>query len=84
MYIKNLVEPSDELFKRIDAFICQTELDGREITHKHKSRLYMYFAVTDKFTTLKLAEAAKAGAFNFECVEMDALKSILHEIRTSC
>jgi len=80
MYVKNLVESADELLKNIDNFIDGLQSKGRCIPRKHKSRLYTYFAVTDKFTALKLAEAAEAGAFSFDCSEMNCLKSLLKEI----
>ena len=46
----------------------------------HKSVLYTYFSVTDKYTSSKLGEATKAGAFQFDCTEMNCLKNLLKEI----
>ncbi|MCL1873558.1 MAG: hypothetical protein FWF85_05525 [Clostridiales bacterium] len=80
LYLKNLVESADDLLSDIDIFINGLQSKGRYIPRKHKSRLYTYFAVTDKFTALKLAEAAEAGAFSFDCSEMNCLKSLLKEI----
>ena len=80
LFINNLVESSDELLKDIDNFINSLQLKKRNIPRKHKSRLYIYFAVTDRYITLKLAEAAKSGAFRFDCSEMNSLKELLREM----
>ena len=80
LYVKNLVESPDELIKDIDVFINGLKEKGHNIPRPHKSRLYTYFAVTDKFTSLKLAEAAQAGAFDFDCSEMNGLKKLLKKI----
>ena len=80
LYVKNLVESPEELIKNIDIFINGLKEKGHNIPRPHKSRLYTYFAVTDKFTSLKLAEAAQAGAFQFDCSEMNSLKKLLKDI----
>ena len=80
LYVKNLVESPEELIKDIDVFINGLKEKGHNFPRIHKSRLYTYFAVTDKFTSLKLAEAAKAGAFKFDCNEMNSLKKLLKEM----
>ncbi|MCL2814601.1 MAG: hypothetical protein FWD23_08375 [Oscillospiraceae bacterium] len=80
LYVKNLVESPEELIKDIDVFINGLKEKGHDFPRPHKSRLYTYFAITNKFTSLKLAEAAKAGAFQFDCNEMNSLKKLLKEI----
>lgn len=80
LYIKNLVDLSCDLSNEIDSFLDRIQLQGRKIPRKHKSKLYTYFAVTDKFTSMKLAEAAGAGAFNFDCKELNSLKKLLKRI----
>jgi len=79
LYINNLAESPapDKVIKNIDIFIDDLKYNGRDFPRIHKSRLYTYFSVTDKFTSLKLAEAAKAGAFQFDCGEMNCLKKLL-------
>jgi len=80
LYTKNLAESADELFEDIDTFISMLQSKGRSILRVHKSRLYTYFSVTNRYTALKLAETAKAGAFRFDCSEMNHLKLLLDEI----
>ena len=82
LYVNNLAESPapDKVIKDIDGFIDGLKENGRDFPRIHKSRLYTYFSVTDKFTSLKLAEAAKAGAFRFDCDEMNCLKKLLKGI----
>jgi len=82
LYLKNLTESPtpDELINDINSFINNAEEKGRNILRIHKAKLYTYFALTDKYTSLKLAEAAKAGAFEFDCSEMNYLKNLLKEM----
>jgi hypothetical protein len=49
----------------------------------HKNRLHAYFSLTDEYVGLKIGEAAKACAFNFESPEIASLKNFLAQI-SSC
>ena len=43
----------------------------------HKNLLHTYFSLTDKYVTLKIGEAAKAGAFDLMCPEVESLRYFL-------
>ena len=53
---------------------------GREYPHDFKTKLHTYFSVTDKYVSLKIGEAAKAGAFNWNSPKLLPLKNFLLEI----
>ena len=82
LIINNLTEIDVEpVLNDVDGFLTGLQENNRRLTWLHKSRLYTYFSVTDNYITLKLGEATKAGAFNFECEEMKSLKELLIAIR---
>ena len=56
----------------------KTEL--RTFPHKNKARLHTYFSVTDDFISLKVGEAAKAGAFDWSHSKLLPLRSFLEEL----
>ena len=82
LVISNLSEiDTESVLSDINGFITGLKEKDRPITCLHKSKLYTYFSVTDKYITLKLGEATEAGVFNFECDEMLSLKELLIAIR---
>lgn len=52
---------------------------GTISTHEHKSRLHTYFSVNEKYISLKIGEAANAGAFAWDSEKLDALRSLIAE-----
>jgi len=52
---------------------------GTISTHEHKSRLHTYFSVNEKYISLKIGEAAKAGAFAWNHEKLNGLKNIMTE-----
>ena len=50
---------------------------GTVTTHEHKSRLHTYFSVNEAYISLKIGEAAQAGAFNWESEKLDGLKELI-------
>ena len=52
---------------------------GTISTHEYKSRLHTYFSVNEKYISLKIGEAAKAGAFAWNHEKLDGLREILLE-----
>lgn len=48
-------------------------------SHEHKSRLHTYLSVNKDYISLKIGEAAKAGAFNWEHEKLNALKQLLSD-----
>ncbi len=67
---------AETMLKKINDFMKHLEQDaGRKFPHRFKSQLYTYFSVTDKYVTLKLGEAAKAGAFDWTHPNLAPLKT---------
>jgi len=52
---------------------------GTISTHEYKSRIHTYFSVNEKYISLKIGEAAKAGAFAWDSKKMDGLRSLIAE-----
>ena len=46
-------------------------------SHEHKSRLHTYFSINEKFISLKIGEAAAAGAFDWSSEKLVPLKKII-------
>lgn len=57
---------SEEVLEHINRFLTQSrEQMHRELRHWHKSQIHTYFSITDKYVSLKIGEAAKAGCFDW-------------------
>ena len=52
----------------------------REFPHEFKSKLHTYFSVTDDFVSLKIGEAAMAGAFDWNHPRLHPLRDFLLEL----
>ena len=66
--------------EEIDAFVEHLEQDQkRAFSHRHKT-LHAYFSVNDKFVSMKVGEAADAGAFNWFHPNLDPLKDCLSKM----
>jgi hypothetical protein len=50
----------------------------------HKNRLHAYFSLTDEYVGMKLGEAAKALAFDFNCPEIKSLRQFLSQMLSYC
>ena len=46
-------------------------------SHEHKSRLHTYFSINKEYISLKIGEAAKAGAFDWEAESLSELKKLI-------
>lgn len=76
-----LRENESVILDRVDSFL--SELEGQSIRtfpRRFKAQLHTYLSVTDKFVSLKVGEAAKAGAFNWNSPSLDSIKSFLAEM----
>lgn len=72
------------LLGEIEKFIFRLCSDqNRKLSHTRKSKLHTYFSVTDKFISLKVGEAAKAGAFNWNSDRIRPLTEFLEELITA-
>ena len=47
--------------------------------HEHKSKLHTYFSVNVQYISHKIGEAAKAGAFDWNSPDLNALKKLLED-----
>lgn len=56
-----------------------TKNHQRQFPHRFKTKLHTYFSITDKFVSLKIGEAAKAGAFDWNHPRLAALKNFILE-----
>ena len=52
---------------------------GRIVSHEHKSKLHTYFSVNDDLVSLKVGEAARSGAFDWNSARLELLKQLIHE-----
>lgn len=52
---------------------------GTISTHEHKSRLHTYFSVNEKYISLKIGEAALAGAFAWNHEKLDSFRELIAE-----
>ncbi|MCL1997578.1 MAG: hypothetical protein FWG65_02295 [Turicibacter sp.] len=88
LFIENLTENNVEnVLNEVDKFVNRLKTNGRNFGHMHKSKLHAYFAVTDEnavngvenhtYIGAKIGEAARDGAFNFECSPLNNLKPLL-------
>lgn len=67
------------LLNNIDKFLESIQQET-PLTHLHKSRLHTYLAVKNKFVGMKIGEAAKAGAWNWEHSAFSPLKKAMYDI----
>lgn len=73
-------EHACQMKKDIQEFIWQMKKKYNSIqTHEHKSRLHSYFSVNEKLISLKIGEAAKAGAFDWNSPKLQSLKELLEQ-----
>lgn len=67
-----------DMLKEIQMFFLSlTEKYQREFPHEHKAKLHTYFSITDKFVGMKIGEAAKANAFDWNSEKLRFLKNFL-------
>lgn len=70
-----LSEKNKTILGKIDGFIEKLKEEcNREFPHEFKTKLHTYFSVTDKYISLKIGEAAKAGAFSWDDKKLLPLK----------
>jgi len=68
----------EPLLPHIDSLISFLKEEGQiNLRHPHKTRLHSYFSLEDRFVGMKLGEAAKANAFNWNHPAMSNLNKVL-------
>lgn len=50
---------------------------SREYPREFKNKLHAYLSATDEYVSLKLGEAAKAGAYNWHADELNPLRDVI-------
>ena len=53
---------------------------GREFPHELKTKLHTYFSVTDDFVSMKIGEAARAGAFDWHHPALWPIRDFILEL----
>lgn len=76
-----ICEPGWEYLNNdIDRFIANLkEQRERKFPHEFKSKLHTYFSITDSFVSMKIGEAAKAGAFDWANEKINPLHDLIAE-----
>ena len=75
-----LDERADDYRSDVQAFIEQiNQKYGSITTHVHKGRLHTYFSVKDNLVSLKVGEAARAGAFDWNHEHLQSLRKLIEE-----
>ena len=76
----------DDLKTEVDEFVARIKTTyGTVTSHQHKSRLHAFFSVNQNLVSLKIGEAAGAGAFDWGKSELLPLKNMLQEgFASSC
>lgn len=72
----NLVDDVKEL-DLADAYVEKANVEITPLTHMHKSKLCAYLAIKNKYVGMKIGEAAKAGAWNWDSVYMGKYKELM-------
>lgn len=72
---------ADNTLEQIDKFLADLE-KYREMPFSRifKAKLHTYFSVHNDYVSLKIGEAAKAGAFDWNNAALNPLKSFIQEI----
>ena len=73
-------EKAVELKNEAKEFVSHIKQTYNTITsHEHKARLHTYFSINERFVTMKVGEAVRAGAFDWESEKLMPLKSLIEE-----
>ena len=59
------------------AYVEKANVDIEHLSHMHKSKLHAYLAIKNKYVGMKIGEAAKAGAWNWDSVYMEKYKDLM-------
>lgn len=69
-----------ELKNEAKEFVSRIKQTYNSITsHEHKARLHTYFSINERFVTMKVGEAVRAGAFDLENERLGPLKELIEE-----
>lgn len=65
------------IFKCVDAYIQCLQSNDQEIKRPHKIRLHSYLSGNNDYVGLKIGEAAKAGAWNWNHEKFTQFKNLI-------
>lgn len=79
--ISILSEESDAILGEIQDFMDHLKTKcSRSFPHEFKTKLHTYFSITDKYVSLKIGEAAAAGAFDWSNRKLLPLRDFMSEL----
>ena len=74
-------EEGDAILGEIQGFMNHLTAECcRSFPHEFKTKLHTYFSITDRYVSLKIGEAAAAGAFDWGNRELAPLHDFLSEL----
>lgn len=74
-------ENKDKAKNIVNDYLNNMKKEGyTELKHLHKNILHSYLQAKDKFVTMKLGQAARAGAFDFKSKELNTLIRFVGEM----
>ncbi len=77
--LKTLSESENRYLDKVDAYL-QNINELSKLTHRHKSRLHAYLAAKNNFVGMKIGEAAKAGAWDWNSKVLGNIKIMMQEL----
>jgi len=71
---------NDPIMVCVDQYLQCVESKNRKLTHPHKSKLHAYLAGRSEYVGLKIGEAAKAGAWDWEHEKLKSFKQVIMDM----
>ena len=80
--LKILAKPDASVcMEEVNVFLERLETEhGKNFSHKFKTQLHAYFAVSDDYVGMKIGEAANAKAFDWSSPELEPLKNFVRNM----
>lgn len=74
------IQGDDNLMGCVDAFLGCVTKTGEKLRQRHKNKLYAYLSGKDKYKGMKLGEATRAGAWNWDHAAFTPFKKIIQQM----
>lgn len=76
-----MTDKNDPVHQKVDIFIgALNSKKDTELRYTHKSKLHAFLAGKNKYVGMKIGEAAKAGAWNWNSIHMQPYKELLERL----
>lgn len=76
-----LEETDKQALQEINSFLADIKEKGvRTFPREFKTKAHTYLSITDKYVSLKIGEAAKAGAFDWTSNKLQSLRDFLIDV----